>query len=113
MLKKHEDGTIVDLMPKIETSERSILEWRKPGDHPCDDEGAIEVADGFGGRYAIRADADKFILFLAEDDFAFKTFDTVEKCRRYAECQFQHKVRQLFTKLKGEPQNKTHNFQHS
>lgn len=107
MLKEREDGTIVDLMPKISTSERSILEWRKPGSHPCDDEEAVEVADGFGGRYAIRPDADMFIVFLAEDEFAFKTFETIEKCRRYAECQFQHKLRQLFAKLKGGPQNKS------
>ena len=100
MLKEREDGSIADLMPKISTSERTLLEWRKPMDHPCDDEGAIEVADGFGGRYAIRPDADKFIVFLAEDAFAFETFETIDKCKRYAECQFQHKVRQLLAKLK-------------
>lgn len=45
MLKQDEDGTIVDMMPKIETTERNLLQWRKPTDHPCDMDDAIEVTD--------------------------------------------------------------------
>ena len=89
-------------MPKIEVSERNILEWRKPRKHPQDMEGAMLVANGFGGRYSICDEGDHFLLWLDDDEFIWKKFDTAEKCKRYAECRFQHRVRKLFSKLKGD-----------
>lgn len=101
MLKQNENGEIVDMMPKIQTKERSLLEWRKPTDHPCDMSDAIEVADGFGGQYSITKDLGEFNLWLDDDEFVWKKFVTIDKCKRYAECRFQKKVRDLFAKLKG------------
>lgn len=90
------------LMPKIQTEQRSLLHWRKPSERRGEPKDSICVAEGFGGQYAIQADLDKFIVWLDDDGFSFKTFSTVEKCKRYAECRFQHKVRKLHAKLKGE-----------
>ena len=101
MLKQNEDGTIVDMMPKIETQDRNVLEWRKPSDRPGESEDAICVADGFGGQYSVQPDLDKFIVWFAEDEFSFKTFDTVDQCKRYAECQFQNRLRKLWAKFQG------------
>ena len=101
MLKQNEDGTIVDMMPKIETSERNLLEWRKPQEHPQDMEDALLVAEGFGGRYSIEEQKVGFLLWLDDDEFVWKQFETVEKCKRYAECRFEKKVRELYAKLKG------------
>ena len=103
MLKQNEDGTITDMMPKIEVTERSLLDWRKPTGHPQDMglDDAVFVANGFGGRYSITPDSGEFLLWLDDDEFVWKKFKTVEKCKRYAECRFQKRVRDLYAMLKG------------
>jgi hypothetical protein len=99
MLEKNEDGIIVDLIPKIEVLNRNLLEWRKPTNHPCDAEHSILVAEGFGGRYSIQEDLGWFLLWLDDDEFSWEKFETIAECKRYAECRFQKKVRDLFAKL--------------
>lgn len=89
------------MMPKITTVDRQLLEWRKPGDHPQDMDDALLVANGFGGRYAIQEGIDMFLLWLDDDEFTFKSFSSIYKCKLYAECRFQKRVRDLFEKLKA------------
>lgn len=100
MLKENEDGTITDMMPKIETTERNLLDWREPREHKQDMADDVLVAEGFGGRYSIEGQKDGFLLWLDDDMFVCKQFATVEKCKRYAECRFQKKIRDLHAKLK-------------
>ena len=89
------------MMPQTVLTDRNLLVWRKPRKHPQDMEDAILVAEGFGGRYSIEKQDDGFLLWLDDDEFVWKQFVTIDECKRYAECRFQKKVRDLYDKLKG------------
>lgn len=94
-------------MPMSETADSSLLEWRKPNDHPQDMglEDAICVANGFGGRFSITPDTDGFLLWMDDDEFVWKKFETVEQCKRYADCLFQKRVLDLYAKLRAIKEN--------
>lgn len=77
------------------------LEWRKPIDHPQDDEYAICVAAGIGGRYAIsqrqpvrRESPDKMghLLWDAMDNFSFTEHLTVEEAKAAAQSDYEKRV---------------------
>lgn len=73
------------------------LRWRKPTDHPQDDQHATCVADGIGGRYSIceqRAPMP-FLLWFADDEFIWEQFDTVEAAKARAETDWQQRFADL------------------
>lgn len=65
------------------------LRWRKPTDHPQDNEDALWVADGIGGRYSITDQGDHVLLWMAEDNFAWQRFATVMQAKDAAEVNWQ------------------------
>jgi hypothetical protein len=68
------------------------LRWYKPTDHPQDSEDALWMAHGIGGRYSIQEDLDKFIVWLADDEFRFITCESVGECKATAEEHWQKAV---------------------
>lgn len=66
------------------------LDWRKPTDHPQDREGAILMAPGLGGRYSIEETrAGNFLLWMADDEFVWREFGTLERAKEAAERDWQ------------------------
>lgn len=78
------------------------LAWRKPTDHPQDDEDALFVAAGLGGNYAIstrqmtRKSFDGstmgHLLWDAEDNFSFTEHASVEDAKAAAQADFERRI---------------------
>lgn len=71
------------------------LRWYKPTDHPCDREDALWMAMGYGGRYSIQEDGGHYIVFMADDEFAFEQGESVDACKAIAERHWQSQIAAL------------------
>lgn len=81
------------------------LVWTKPTDHPCDHDGSLWCANGIGGRYSITKESDHFLLWLAEDEFIWRSHPTVKAAKEAAEADWQAaylKAAAPLTTVKGE-----------
>lgn len=70
------------------TTPRYLLDWYTPTDHPQDDEGAVCVAHGLGGRYSICDARGGVCLWYAGDEFTWTAHATLEEAKALAEDDF-------------------------
>ena len=74
------------------------LTWRMRSDHPQDNQNAVLIADGIGGRYSIEAaDAHGWILWWANDEFTFLKCVTLAEAHEATEANWQERVATVLT----------------
>lgn len=78
------------------------LKWYKPTDHPQDREHAKWMAHGVGGRYSITeercsytGDTIEYLLWLAGDEFVWKSFKTIDAAKQAAQADFEAEISKL------------------
>lgn len=67
------------------------LQWRKPTDHPSEDDEAVATADGIGGKYSITRESDHYLLWWAWDCFVWEKHPTIEAAKSAAEADWQQR----------------------
>lgn len=99
MAEKHQSPP-TDRKGLAMTTENTLIErlrplrWYKSTDHP-QDRGQL-TAHGWGGRYSIEPDLNKFIVWMAHDEFTFKTGATIDECKTIAEQHYRETAATLF-----------------
>ena len=69
------------------------LKWRKPTDHPQDDDDAVAVAPGLGGQYSITKESDHALLWDAEDNFVWTQHPSVKDAKAAAQADYERRIR--------------------